>query len=415
MQKKKILLLSDHPLSTSGVGTQARFLINGLLNTGKYTFRCFGAAQRHESLETTVVNPDLIIKPVNGFGTKEMLRHALITERPDAIVLFTDPRFFIWVWEMEDEIHQVCPIAYNHLWDNGPWPEFNRVLYESTDLLNCINYPTYEMLAKNGFANKANYVPHAVPADLYYPLKSDQALKCREMLLGKDRLDHFVVLWVGRNARRKMPGDILASWRMFLDELEAKHGHRKATLVMHTEPLDPEGPNLHHVVELYGLRDNVVFSKDRMEFPQMNMLYNSVDCSVNRSCAEGFGLPILEQLYAGRPVIALKTGGLSRQVVNHKTGETYGVALEPEVKALVGTQLVPYIYDDYVSHETVAKAFMTMHEMGPERRAELGAKAREYVTDEYSMKRMIDSWDESLTKLVNTWKSSHEKWEATEL
>jgi hypothetical protein len=134
MQKKTILLLSDHPLSTSGVGTQARWLINGLISTGKYKFKCFGGAMKHEDYRTIVVNEDFIIKPTNGFGDRNLLRQVLATERPDALMLFTDPRFFIWVWEMEDEIHQICPIAYNHLWDNGPWPEFNKVLYESTDL-----------------------------------------------------------------------------------------------------------------------------------------------------------------------------------------------------------------------------------------------------------------------------------------
>ena len=70
MQKKTILMLSDHPLSTSGVGTQARWLITGLVNTGKYSFRCFGGAVRHENYETTVVNPDFIIKPTDGFGRR---------------------------------------------------------------------------------------------------------------------------------------------------------------------------------------------------------------------------------------------------------------------------------------------------------------------------------------------------------
>ena len=39
MQKKKILVLSDHALSTSGVGTQTRHLINGLIKKGIWTFR----------------------------------------------------------------------------------------------------------------------------------------------------------------------------------------------------------------------------------------------------------------------------------------------------------------------------------------------------------------------------------------
>jgi len=122
--KKKILMLSDHPLATSGVGLQARWLINGLIATGKYSFRCFGGAVKHEDYNTIKVNDDFVIKPTNGFGTPDMLRVAIATEQPDALLLFTDPRFFIWTWEMEDEIHQICPIAYWHLWDNDPWPEY---------------------------------------------------------------------------------------------------------------------------------------------------------------------------------------------------------------------------------------------------------------------------------------------------
>ena len=174
--KKTILLLSDHPLSSSGVGTQARWLINGLINTGKWRFKCFGGAVKHEDYRTLVVNEDFIIKPTNGFGDRNMLRQVLATERPDVLLLFTDPRFFIWVWEMEDEIHQVCPIAYDHLWDNYPWPEFNKVLYESTDLVNCINWPTYQMV-KERFPEKTNYIPHAIPQEVYHPLPEDQQKK----------------------------------------------------------------------------------------------------------------------------------------------------------------------------------------------------------------------------------------------
>ena len=106
--KKKILVLSDHALSTSGVGTQSRFLINGLVDTGKYTIRQFGAAMKHENYNVVKVNDDFIIKPTDGFGTPEMIRLALATEKPDMILLFTDPRFFHWLFKMEDEIHQVC-------------------------------------------------------------------------------------------------------------------------------------------------------------------------------------------------------------------------------------------------------------------------------------------------------------------
>lgn len=413
-KKKKILLLSDHPLSTSGVGTQARWLINGLLGTGKYSFICFGGAVKHDDYNVVKVNDDFIIKPTDGFGDRNLLRQVLATEKPDALLLFTDPRFFIWVWEMADEIQQVCPIVYNHLWDNAPWPEFNRVLYESTDLINCINYPTYEMLHER-FPDKTNYIPHAIPDEAFFPLPKSEVLNFKRKILGQSREDHFIVTYVGRNARRKMPSDIIMSFQQFLTELQSKHGHKKATLMMHTDPLDQEGPNLHHVIDMLHVKENVIFSKERIGFPEMNLLYNMSDTVVNRSCAEGFGLPTLEAMMAGKPIIAIKTGGLTRQVEDYRTGEQYGIGLDVEVKNLVGNQIVPYIYEDHISHESLAKAFMTMYDWGPEKREEVGKRAQLHAKQDYNMSNLVASWDNSLTNLFNNWDRSNDKWRCDKL
>jgi glycosyltransferase involved in cell wall biosynthesis len=404
-------------VSTSGVGTQARWLINGLINTGKYSFKCFGGAVRHDNYETVAVNPDFVIKPTNGFGDKNLLRKTLAQLRPDALMLFTDPRFFLWAWEMEDEIHQICPIAYWHLWDNPPYPEFNRPLYESTDLINCINYPTYEMIRER-FPNKTHYIPHAVPSELYSPLPKQEAANFKASLLGQHRADHFTALYVSRNARRKMPSDILVSWKMFLEDLQKKHGHQKATFVMHADPLDQEGTNLYSVIDVLGIKDSVVFSKDRIGFNEMKFLYNVCDTIVNRSANEGFGLPILEAKMCGKPVISIKTGGLTRQVEDHVTGEHYGVALEPDVRSLVGNQMVPFIWEDFVSHRSLADAFMKMYDMGPEKREEIGLRAAEHAKREYDMNKVVSLWDETLTSIMNNWKDENfdrDSWKVTEL
>jgi len=407
MTKKKILMLADHPLSTSGVGCQARWLINSLVNTGKYSFRVFGGAIKHDNYDVTKINDDFVIRPTDGFGSPDLLRVTLATEKPDVLLLFTDPRFFIWVWEMEEEVHQICPIVYWHLWDNYPWPDFNRVLYESTDMINCINTPTYDMVKKR-FPEKTNYIPHACPPEIYRPLEKTKIDIIKKQLYGH-RHDYFKGIWINRNARRKQPGDVLEAWKLFLDELEAKHGHRKAMLVMHTDPLDQEGPNLYKIVELFGMQENIMFSTDRIDFEEMNSLYNSVDFAVNVATNEGFGLPTLEAMYCGKPIIALKTGGLSRQVVNVNTGEENGIALEPEVKNLVGSQLVPYIYEDHVHNQTVANAFLKMYEYGPEMRAKLGQRALQYALTEYSMDNVGKAWDNALEKAVNDFQEKQDK------
>jgi glycosyltransferase involved in cell wall biosynthesis len=404
--KKKILFLSDHPLAPSGVGVQARMLIEGLLRTGKYTFRCLGGAIKHPDYSTTVVNQDFIIKPVDGFGTREQVRNILMTERPDALILFTDPRQFVWLWEVEDEIHQLCPIAYWHVWDNDPYPVFNQVWYESTDLINCLSYKTYEMVVKH-FPEKTNYIPHSFPTSLYFPAPEDQVQAARKQNFG-DKADWFLALWVNRNATRKMPSDLMEGWKLFVDKLEREHGHRKACLIMHTDPMDQEGPNLFAVQEVLGLQGNVLFSTQKIDFQQMNVLHNIVDVCMNISKAEGFGLSTLISLQCGKPILALKTGGLTRQVVDYRDGTELGAAINPVTRKLVGSQMVPYIYEDYASQEDVANGLMKIYQMTTEQKKQLKTKILDYVQSEFVYDKMIADWDRTLTKTIEEWEKTKE-------
>lgn len=408
-------MISDHPLSTSGVGTQSRFLIDGLLKTGKYTFRCLGAAMKHVNYDTVAVTPDFIVKPIDGFGNIDLIRQLLVSEKPDAILLFTDPRFFDHIWQIEDEIHQICPIAYNNIWDNNTFEaDYNKYVYDSCDLLCCINRPSFEMVSK-WFPEKTHYVPHAVPAELYRPLPDEMVRSFKQNLMGPRRANNFSVLYVSRNAHRKRTSDVMWAFKSFLDAVEQKYGHRNVNLVMHTNPLDMEGPNLYAVASVLGLNDNVIFSRDQIQFDQMNLLYNACDTLINISTAEGFGLPLLEMKMAGRPIIALKTGGMTRQVEDHETGEQYGVALPVEMQKLTGSQTVPYICDDLVSNETVSRALLKMFEMTPDARRALGLRAREHALKNYSFEEMISNWDSLLMDTIENWRARRRSWRHVEI
>ena len=193
-----------------------------------------------------------------------------------------------------------------------------------------------------------------------------------------------------------------------MDKLEEKYGHRKASLLLHTDPLDKEGQNLYEVAEQQNITNNIIFSTNKLSFEDMNNLYNISDCYINISLAEGFGLGTLEAMQAGTPIIALKTGGMTRQVVDHRDGSENGVALPVEFKALVGSQHVPYIYEDYVSQETVANALLKIHDLSPEDRRNLGEKARLYVESEFSYQKTVDLWHDSLEDTINNWKERYE-------
>ena len=404
-------MLCDNPLATSGVGCQANHLINGMLKKDRWSFRVLGGAIKHTDYRIQMVNDDYMIKPVDGFGDPNLLRELLIKEKPDAIFLFTDPRFFTWVWQMEEEIHQICPIAYWHVWDNDPYPKFNDVLYQSTDLINCHSYLTYQLVSKH-HPNKTNFIPHALPKEVFKPQDRASVLENKIKLLGTARADHFMGIWVNRNARRKMPGNVMLAWKLFLDRLQEKEGHRKATLLMHTQPGDPEGQNLVSIAEDFGIRENIVYSTGRVSFEEMATLYNISDFCITLPIHEGFGLGTLEAMQCGKPIIAVKTGGLTRQVVDHRDGSHNGIALDPDVRDLVGGQTVPYIYEDHVSPDKAADAIWEMYSMGQERRDQLGEKARNYALSEFDIDHTINEWDRTLHNMITTWKSTKRKtWE----
>ncbi len=411
--KYKVLVLSDHALSTSGVGTQTRHLIEGLLKKGCWSFRQFGAALKHQDYRTVVVNEDFIIKPIDGFGNPDLIRVTLATEKPDLLFIFTDPRFFTWLFEIEDEIRQICPIAWWHVWDNHPYPRFNDVYYQATDLINCHSHMTYTML-KEKYPEKTNFIPHALPEGLFHKMNKNDIAKFKTALLGEERKNNFVGIWVNRNAKRKRPSDLLVAWKEFLNRLKKEHGHQNATLIMHTEPLDNEGPNLFNVVEVLDIQDNVFFSRDRLEFEKMNVLYNISDFCINTSYAEGFGLSTLESMMTGTPIIAPKTGGLTRQVVDYRDGSHNGVACDVELKTLVGSQHVPYIYEDYTSTTTFADAIMKIFLLDSEQKDLLSNKVHKYSHSEFSLDNTVNSWHETMLNTIKSFKDN-KKWDIEEL
>ena len=66
--------------------------------------------------------------------------------------------------------------------------------------------------------------------------------------------------------------------------------------------------------------------------------------------------------------------------------------------------MVPYIYEDYVSTDTIADAIYRMYKMTSEERKSLGKKARSYVQSEFALQTTIDLWHDSLLDLVNNYK-----------
>ena len=177
MKKKKILVLSDHPLSPSGVGSQTKYMIEALLKTGRYQFICLGGAIKHADYTPQRIEPfqnDWIIYPVDGYGNHETIRSVLAKEKPDMLWFMTDPRFYTWLWEIENEIRANIPMVYYHVWDNFPAPHFNAKYYRSNDEVVCISKVTHEILKEVAPDVNSTYLPHAVNSNVFYPAKTSE-------------------------------------------------------------------------------------------------------------------------------------------------------------------------------------------------------------------------------------------------
>ena len=406
MTEKKItiLTLSDHPLSPSGVGTQTRYIIEGMLKTGRYKFVSLGGAMKHHDYQpqkTEEYGEDWIIFPVDGYGSQDQVRSILRTVRPDILWYMTDPRFYGWLWEIENEIRVNVPMVYYHVWDNIPYPQFNSRFYRSTDYIACISKVTHDIIHTLTPEVGHSYLPHAVDPRHFSKLPEAHVQQFRETHL--ENPEKLVFFWNNRNARRKQSGTLIWWFKEFLDEV----GRDKATLIMHTDPKDIHGQDLEHIMAHLELTNGeVMLSKEKISPEHLSMMYNMADCTINISDAEGFGLATLESLACETPIIVNMTGGLQEQVTD---GENwFGIGLEPSSKAIIGSQEVPYIYEDRLNKEDFIEAMKKFCSLSPAEREEMGRLGAGHVKKNYNFDTFITRWDELLTEIHEThgsWKN----------
>ena len=398
MSKKiKVLTLGDHPLSPSGVGSQTRYICMALLNSKKFQIISLGGAIKHQDYSPKIIEPygeDWKIIPVDGYGTPEMVRSVIRNEKPDFVWIMTDPRFWGWLWSMDNEIRSLCPLIYYHVWDNYPYPMFNKKFYESNDHIVTISKLTDDIVKKVAPNVPSTYLPHAVDGDLFRPLNTEERIQLRKANLPAEDVDNFIVFWNNRNARRKQSGSLLWWWKEWLDD---RNLHNKAQLIMHTDPKDPHGQDLIHIADHLGLTERqVLFSTQKVELEGMPVYYNMADVTINVADAEGFGLATLESLSCGTPIIATVTGGLQEQVMTPDA--QFGIPLFPSSKAIIGSQDVPYIYEDRLNRDQVLSALSNMYDMGDEARREMGLKGRVHVLENYNFNNYGSKWVELMTK-----------------
>ena len=361
-------------------------------------------------------------------------------EKPDGVFIFTDPRYWTWLFQIENEIRKHIPIIYLNIWDDYPAPMYNKTFYESCDLLMGISKQTVN-INKLVLGDKAKnkiikYVPHGLNHKIIRPLTSDDTnwedyQNFKSQLFGENEYD-FVALYNSRNIRRKQVPDTIWAFKQFADKLPLEKA-KKCALVLHTNKIDQNGTNLPAVIEaLCGSeseRYNFIFSEKKLSADQMNYLYNATDVQIQLTSNEGWGLSLTEAMLAGNPIIANVTGGMQDQMrfvdnennwftpdenipSNHrgtykKHGE-WAFPVFPTNISIAGSVPTPYIFDDRCDAKDAADQLTKVYNLGGKKRKQLGLKGREWAlspeagfTSEHMGNRIMDCID----NLFKTWKS----------
>ena len=187
-KRKKILLICDDIRVHSGVATVAKEIV--LHTAHHFNWVQIAGAIKHPdkgkkldlsadlNKQLNIDDTNVHLYPVDGYGNPQLLRQVIKGEKPDAIMLITDPRYFTWVFAMEHEIRKNIPITYLNIWDDYPAPMYNSAFYEACDLLMGISKQTVninKLVLKGKEKNKIfRYLPHGKDSSLFYPLSDKE-------------------------------------------------------------------------------------------------------------------------------------------------------------------------------------------------------------------------------------------------
>jgi hypothetical protein len=451
-ERKKILLICDDLRVHSGVATVAREMV---LNTAQhFNWVNIGGAINHPeqgkrldlsqdtNTNTGLEDASVVLYPTNGYGDTNLIRALIKLEKPDAIFLITDPRYFAWLFQIENEIRRKIPIVYLNIWDDYPAPHYNKAFYESCDALLAISKQTKninELVLNDKVGDKIlRYVPHGLNHDIFKPIDESypqykEFLEFKKQLFKGKEFD-FVLFFNSRNIRRKQIPDTLLAYRYFIDQLPIEQA-KKCAFVLHTNVMDDNGTDLEAVRELFltGEQYNIFFSEQRMDPDRMNWLYNCTDAQILLTSNEGWGLSLTEAILVGNPIIANVTGGMQDQMRFSKKGKwidfdadfpsnhngtikehgEWAFPVYPTNRSIQGSIPTPYIWDDRCNSEDAAEQIMNVYNLGKEKRKALGLKGREWALGDeagFTGERMGARVIEALNELFSTWKP-REKYE----
>lgn len=299
----KVLLVSNAPWVKTGYGTQAASLARRLRDDGHQvvfyaTFGLEGGVQQWEGIT---------VLPANGQGFVDpIIQGHLRYTQPDLVITLFD----LWPWRGSNIMHWIREVGAKWL----AWFPIDAtpISFANVEMLDFVDYPVamanfaVDEIHKIQSDFRVEVIPHGIEKDWGYTANGRKEF--RRALQVPD--DAFLFGSVGRNAY--YPG------RKGFDRLIRAFGMANlpnSYLYLHTGSWSESGSvPISTMLDFYSrefpdIKERVKTADDYnlvMGYSQegMNALYSSLDCYVQPTLGEGFGIPVIEAQSCGCAVIA---------------------------------------------------------------------------------------------------------------
>ncbi|MBI2865629.1 MAG: glycosyltransferase family 4 protein [Chloroflexi bacterium] len=298
------------------IGIDGRYIQDHFPGIGRYTYNLVRGLSRASPEDTFVVfnnpkldnrrydiprlaAPNVILRlaDVPTFSMQEQTRLPSLIAK-EKVAVFHSPYY------IKPYRHRVPSVVTIHDVSSSLYPEYlpsvqARLVFEATTRL---AITTSLIVIVDSQAAKSDLMQqYSVPPDKIrvIHLAADEFDDGRPSVLPACLQGLRYVLYLGINKPHKNLGRLIQAWA----KLDVPH-----KLVLAGKE-DLRYPEARQEVEAHGLGDKVIFLGE-VDEDEMPAVYRGADLFVFPSLNEGFGLPVLEAMKSGVPVIASQTSSL---------------------------------------------------------------------------------------------------------
>jgi len=178
-------------------------------------------------------------------------------------------------------------------WNSKTLDIYRKVLEKSDRIITLSKHAKHRISELCGIDDeKISIAPLAVDHNAFKVMPDNSSADLQEYGFSPEKLN---ILYVGSESPRK-------NLRRLIKALSIVRNHKKIKFIKVGKPLEPFHGELRSLIRKFDLEEIVHF-QEVIEHDKLPMLYNSADVFAFPSLYEGFGLPPLEALACGCPVV----------------------------------------------------------------------------------------------------------------